>query len=315
MGTFELIKEAEKRIAPHIVSTPYLRAKSLDAALGCEAYIKAECMQTTGAFKLRGAMNKALSLTRAELDKGLVCASSGNHGRAVAYAARMLGTNATVVVPNNAAPVKVEAIKALGAEVVQCETSVRFKVAEELCARKNATLIPPYNDEQVIAGQGTLGLEIAEQAPELDAVVVPVSGGGLIAGTSCAVKTLRPDVKVYGAEPAPLPRYSTSLKEGKATTVPQLPTAADALVSQTPGAICFPIVRQYVDAVVPVSDECLLKALGLVLTEAKIFAEPSACIGVGAVLQGALKFEPTQKVCFVVSGGNASIAQINALLG
>ena len=180
--TLETIRAAHARIAPYIVQTPLLRLPALDDALGCEVYVKAECMQRTGAFKLRGAMNKILTLTDAERARGFVAASSGNHGRAVAYAAQRFGTHACIVMPETAPAVKQAAIRALGAELVLCEASERFDVAARLCAERGATMVPPFNDEAVMAGQGTVGLEILAQCPEIDAVVVPVSGGGLIGG-------------------------------------------------------------------------------------------------------------------------------------
>ena len=309
----QTIKAARERIAPYIVQTPLIRLANLDAYLGCQVYIKCECMQNTGAFKLRGAMNKALSLSEEELARGIVCASSGNHGRGIAYAAKTLGTKATVVMPYTAPKVKVEAIKALGAEVVQCETSERFDVAERVRAESGATMVPPYNDEAVMTGQGTAGLEIMEQLPEVDAVVVPVSGGGLIGGVATAVKGVDSRVKVCGAEPANLPRYSLSLKAGSPQKVEQKPTIADALVSQMPGDKCFPYVRENVDEVAPVSDEYVLKGMKLLLCEGKILAEPSSGIGMGAVLEGKLKFKPTDKVCFLISGGSVGLEQLAML--
>ena len=236
------IRAARDRIKPYIAETPLLRLQNLDAYLGCEVYAKAECMQITGSFKLRGAMNKLLSLSEEELSRGIVAASSGNHGKAVAYAANMLGTKAIIVMPNTAPKIKMDAVRALGAEVVLCDVSERFAVAEKLCAERGATMVPPYNDEFVMAGQGTAGLEIMEQCPQLDCIVVPVSGGGLIGGVAAAVKAVSPDTRVYGAEPAALPRYSASLKAGEPVKVEQRKSIADALVSQMPGSICFPCV-------------------------------------------------------------------------
>ena len=309
----QTIKAARERIAPYIVKTPLIRLSNLDAWLGCQVYVKCECMQNTGAFKLRGAMNKALSLTEEELARGIVCASSGNHGRGIAYAAKTLGTKATIVMPFTSPKVKVEAIKALGAEVVQCETSERFDVAEQVRAESGATMVPPYNDEAVMTGQGTAGLEIMEQLPEVDAVVVPVSGGGLIGGVSTAIKGVDSRVKVYGAEPANLPRYSLSLEAGSPQKVEQNPTIADALVSQAPGDKCFPYVKANVDSVSAVSDEYVLKGMKLLLCEGKILAEPSSGIGIGAVLEGKLKFNPTDKVCFLISGGSVGLEQLAML--
>lgn len=204
--TLEKIFEAKNRIAPYTTRTPLIRLEKLDEYLGCQVYLKAECMQITGAFKLRGAVNKIRMLTPEQLSCGIVAASSGNHGKAVAYTAKKLGAKATIVMPYTAPAIKVNAIKELGAEVVQCETSERFDVAERICREKNATMVPPYNDEEIMAGQGTAGIEILEQCPEIDTIIVPVSGGGLIGGVSTAVKGMDNSVKVYGAEPAALPR-------------------------------------------------------------------------------------------------------------
>ena len=218
--TLETIRAAHARIAPYIVQTPLLRLPALDDALGCEVYAKAECMQRTGAFKLRGAMNKILALTEDERARGFVAASSGNHGRAVAYAAQRFGTHACIVMPETAPAVKQAAIRALGAELVLCDAAERFDVAARLCAERGATMVPPFDDPLVMAGQGTVGLEILEQCPALDALVVPVSGGGLIGGVATAVKALAPHVRVYGAEPEALPRYRQSLRAGHPVQVP-----------------------------------------------------------------------------------------------
>lgn len=311
--TIKEIWEARDRIAPYIVQTPLLRLPGLDEYLGCEVYAKAECMQITGAFKLRGAMNKALTLTPEQLTKGIVAASSGNHGKGIAYAAKMLGTKATIVVPDTAAKVKVEAIRALGAEIVQCPVSERFQVAEAIRSERGATLIPPFNDEFVMAGQGTAGLEIMEQCPELDIVVVPVSGGGLIGGVSTAIKAVSPCTRVYGAEPAVLPRYSKSLQAGKLVKVEPGKSIADALVAQMPGEICFPYVAANTDGFAAVDDEYLLKGWKLLLLEGKILCEPSSAIGIGAVLQGLLPVQKGEKVCFLISGGSVALEQLDVL--
>ena len=311
--TIKEIQEARERISPYVVRTPLLRLKSLDEHLGCEVYVKAECMQTAGSFKLRGAMNKLLSLADGELRRGIVAASSGNHGKAIAYACRMLGVKAAVVLPHTAAKVKVDTIRAWGAEIVRCDVSERFAVAERLCRERSATLVPPFNDETVMAGQGTAGLELMEQCPALDAVVVPVSGGGLIGGAATAVKALSPGTLVYGAEPAALPRYSASLKAGRPVMVEKKETIADALVSQIPGDVCFPCVTAHTDAFADVEDEYILRGMRLLLLEGKLLCEPSSAIGLGAVLQGLIPVKPTDKVCFLVSGGSVSLEQLRSI--
>lgn len=307
------IRAARERIAPYVVLTPLLRMVALDSVLGCEVYVKAECMQITGAFKIRGAMNKALTLTPEQLAKGIVAASSGNHGRGISYAAKLLGARATIVMPRTSPQVKIEAIRSLGAEVILCDAPERFRIAEEVCAERGATMVPPFNDEDVMAGQGTVGLEIMEQAPEVDTVIVPVSGGGLIGGMSTAIKALAPGVRVYGAEPAAMPRYSQSLAAGKPVTVSYKATIADALAAQTPGAKCFPCVTSHVDGFAAVDDAYILKGMKLLLTEGKILAEPSSCIGLGALLQGLLPVRKGNKVCLVLSGGSVGLDQLRVL--
>ena len=225
--TGKQIQEARERIAPFVDETPLLRLKALDAYLGCQVYVKAECMQKTGAFKFRGAMNRILTLTEEELSRGIVAASSGNHGRAIAYGARMKGARAVIVMPRTAPEAKKKAIMELGAEVVLCEAPERFEVAERICMERGSTMIPPYDDYDVMAGQGTLGLELMEQCPELSTVIVPASGGGLIGGVSAAVKSVSDHTKVYGAEPSALPRYTESLKAGEPVLVPMKKSLAD----------------------------------------------------------------------------------------
>ena len=311
--TIEKIRDARERIRPHILCTPLLRMSSLDPFLGCRVYVKAECMQTTGAFKLRGVMNKVLSLSAQELERGLVAASSGNHGMALAYAGWKLGVRVTVVLPDTAARVKAERIRAWGAETVCCEVSERFEVAQKLCRERGATLVPPYNDEEVMAGQGTLGLEMMEQCPELDALVVPVSGGGLLAGVATAARALASGIRVFGAEPAALPRYTASLRAGKPVTVESRRTIADALVSQRPGDLCFPCVAAQTDGVLDVGEEEILRGMKLLLMEGKLLCEPSSAVGIGAALAGLVPVLPRDRVCFVISGGNVALEQLQSL--
>ena len=258
-------------------------------------------------------MNKILALTEDERARGFVAASSGNHGRAVAYAAQCFGTHACIVMPETAPAVKQAAIRALGAELVLCDAAERFDVAARLCAERGATMVPPFNDLLVMAGQGTVGLEILEQCPALDALVVPVSGGGLIGGVATAVKALAPHVRVYGAEPEALPRYRESLRAGHPVQVEQQRSVADALVAQKPGDVCFPYVAENTDGFAPVADADLLRAMKLLLLEGKLLCEPSSAIGMGAALRGQLPLRRTDKVCFVISGGNVALEQLHRL--
>ena len=308
------IREARERIAPYVIRTPLIRLKQLDSTLGCQVYVKAECMQETGAFKFRGAMNTMLSLNKEELKAGVVAASSGNHGRAIAYAAKMLGSKATIVVPRTASPVKVEAIRQLGAEIILCDAPERHKVAAQVAEERKSILVHPFNDPRVMAGQGTMGLEIMEQCPDLTTVVSPLSGGGLLSGVVTAVKGVAQNVKVYGAEPAVLPRYSKSIEANDRVTVPACATLADALITQTPGDKTFPIIRDKVDKVVDVAEEFIPKAMKLLLMEGKVLAEPSSCIGIAAVMQNLISVKPEDKVCFILSGGNIGFEQVRKLM-
>ena len=310
--TLELIQEAEKRIRPYILETPLLRMENLDRYLGCKVYVKAECMQITNAFKLRGALNMILSLTKEQLKNGIVTASSGNHGRACAYAARQLGIPATVVIPEGAPAIKVENIRCLGAKIVQCPAVERFEVAAKLCQEQGAAFIPPYDHELIMAGQGTAGIELVRQLPEADTVVIPLSGGGLLSGMAAAIKGLS-SARVIGAEPSVLARYTASLKADAPVEVKQQSTIADALLSNHPGSKCFPVVRRYTDEVAATDDFYIKQAQKLLLCEGKLFAEPSACIGISALLEGLFSVEPDEKVCFFLSGGNCSLEQLHAL--
>ena len=311
--TLDKILAARERIAPYVVQTPLLRLPALDPYFGCRVFAKAECMQITGAFKLRGAFNKVLRLSPEELAGGVVCASSGNHGRGLAYAAKALGIPATVVIPDTAPQLKVDNILALGADVVRCALAERFDVAARVAAEKGAVIVPPYNNEDIMAGQGTIGLEVLEQEPAIEKIVVPVSGGGLIGGIATAVKALRPDVAVWGAEPAAAPRYSVSLKEGKPTKVTVEKSVADALVANTPGDVCFPYVAKNTDGFAAVTDEAILRAHKKLLFEGKLLAEFSSAIGLGAVLEGKIPVRPDENVCFVISGGSIAPEQLDRL--
>lgn len=310
---FDMVKAANERIGGKVNRTPMIRLEMLDERLGCMVYAKAECMQTTGSFKYRGALNFLLSRDKSELANGAVAVSSGNHGRAVSYAARALGVRATIVLPDTVTPLKKKNIEDLGAKTVICPSAERFEVAHRVAQETGAILIPPFDDFDIMAGQGTAGIEIAEQCPDLDAVVVPLSGGGLLSGVATAIKHISPAVRVYGAEPAVLPRYTASLKAGAPTSVPFSPTLADALISVRPGEKCFGVIRDRADGVFDVDEEHIRAAARLLTSEGKLLAEPASCIGIGAVLQGLTSFDHRQRVCFLISGGNVSVEQLAAI--
>lgn len=313
MLSLEKIFQARNRLAPYVYHTPLLHLHALDSLLGCQVYVKAECMQLTHSFKIRGALNRILQLTPEERARGVVTASSGNHGRGVAYAAKMLGIQATVVIPDHAPAVKIQAVRDLGAEVILCDKPKRFAIAEKLRDEKGLCYIPPFNDYEVMAGQGTIALEILEDLPDPSAVLIPLGGGGLTSGIATAIKGIRPEARVYACEPARIPRFTVSLKEGKPTAVPQVDTIADGVATLCPGDKTLPIVHDKVDQVIDVPEEALLPAMKLLLTEGKVLAEPSSTIGLAAIQSGKLTFRPEDKVVFVLSGGNVDFSLVQKL--
>ena len=300
------VQAARSRIAPHIVRTPLLRIPALDEALGCEVYLKFEGFQVMGAFKIRGAMNKALSLTPEELGRGLVCASSGNHAQGVACAAQRLGTRAVIVMPTNANPVKLEGVRAFGGEIelVGTLSSQREARAAQLVEEKGMVNIHPYADPYVAAGQGTIGLEILSDLPAADAVACPIGGGGLISGVATAVKGLAPKVKTIGVEPAGAPRYSVSRAAGKPMELESVSTIADGTRTDHANPDNFEMIQARVDEICTVDDEYIRAAMKLLMTKAKLTVEPSGALPVAAALAGTLPVEKGQKVVFVLSGGN-----------
>ncbi len=300
------IKAASERLAQYVKHTPILRAEKLDETLGCEVYFKPECLQKTGSFKIRGATNKILTLTEEERARGIIASSSGNHAQGVAFAAKLLGIKATIVLPTNAPQVKVDNTRALGAEVVQYGfgSIERYKKLYEIVAEKGYTVVHSFNDPALIAGQGTVGYEIMQDLKDVDTVVVPLGGGGVLAGVAVAVKEMNPAVRVVGVEPERIPRYSESRKAGKPVEVELKDTVADGLMITTTGTNTYPIIETYVDEVIPVADEYIVRALNEIVYKGKVLVEPSAAIGVAAVLSGALKVRKDEKVCFVLTGGN-----------
>ena len=307
------IKEAKERLKPYIFETPLIRMEILDELLGCQVYIKADCMQKTNSFKLRGAMNKMLQLAPEQLENGVIAMSSGNHGKAVAYAAKMLGVPCTIVLTDSTTEYKQKGIRDLGAETILCPLTERKALTESLCEKYHYTFIPPYDDYDTIAGQGTAGLEIMHQLPDVDAVVVPVSGGGLLSGVSSAVKETRSGVKVYGAEPAVIGKYYISLQAGKRITVPPAKSIADALLVNVPGEITYEIISGNVDGLLQVDEEYIRKGAKTLNERGRIACEPSSGIVIGAALQGCLDVPETSKVCFFISGGNAELKQLGEL--
>jgi threonine dehydratase len=299
------IREARTRLDGITVRTPLIPLE-WD---GRKLYLKPENLQPIGAFKLRGAYNKIASLTDEERARGVITYSSGNHAQGVAYAARALGTKAVIVMPRNAPAVKREATAALGAEIVFVGPSgvERQIKAEQLAAEHGHIIVPPYDDEKIIAGQGTAGLEILEDLPEVDLVLVPIGGGGLISGISTAIKSVKPTAKVIGVEPELAADAQASFRAGKIVKFPAeqvLSTSADGLRSQYVGTITFEHIRRYVDDVVTVSEDDILNAVKILSENPKTAAEPSGAVATAAWLFHRDSLPKSNFTVAVISGGN-----------
>lgn len=310
------VQAARARIAPHIVRTPLLRVPALDEALGCQVYLKHEGFQAIGAFKIRGALNKALSLSEEELGRGLVCASSGNHAQGVAYAAHKLGAQAVIVMPTNANPVKLAGVQRWGGQVelVGTLSSQREERAAQLVREQGMVEIHPYVDPFVAAGQGTLALEVLEDLPDASLIAAPIGGGGLISGIATAVKGAAPQVRTVGVEPAGAPRYTRSRAEGRPVQLESVQTIADGTRTDHANPDNFAVIQARVDELYTVEDRWIEEAMRLLMTAAKVIAEPSSVLPVAAALCGALPVRPEDKAVFVLSGGNADPALLARLL-
>jgi threonine dehydratase len=310
--TIQDIREAQERLKPHIRHTPLLRAEKIEKAVGCQLYLKPETLQITGAFKIRGALNKALSLPRAEIANGLIATSSGNHAQGIAYAARMLGVKAIIVVPVTTPRIKIENTEALGAEVIlfDGDTAARWKKVCEIAEENKYAAVHGFEDPLVMAGQGTIGCEILEDLEDVDTVIVPLGGGGLLSGIATAIKETKPSVRVIGAEPALTPKYYQSRINKERTSLPLKNTIADGVRISVPGQNPYPIIEKYVDEIVLVEDEHIVAGMRVLARDAKLIAEPAASIGIGALLAGAVKVRPDEKVCAVLSGGNWNLSDL-----
>lgn len=310
--TIKDIQEAKKRISPYIHHTPILRCEKMESRFGCEIYFKPEILQVTGAFKLRGALNKALSLPEDVRKRGLIATSSGNHAQGLAYAARMLGVPAIIVIPADAPKLKIENTRALGAEVVLYagNTAERWKLVYKMAEENGYVPVHAFEDPMVMAGQGTIGIEILEDLKDVDTVIVPMGGGGLISGISTAIKETNPNVRVIGAEPAMTPKYYTSRLKGEYTALPDAYTVADGLRLSVPGKNPYPIIEKYVDEIITVSDDNIKEAMRMIARDAKLIAEPASAICIGVLLEGKLKVREGEKVCSVLSGGNWDLEEL-----
>jgi threonine dehydratase len=313
--SFDDVVAARERLGVRVHRTPVVRSRTLDGLAGREVVLKCENLQRAGSFKIRGATNKLASLTPDERRSGVVAFSSGNHAQAVALASREAGVDAVIVMPHDAPASKVEATEAYGARIVRYDrmTEDREAIARAVVERDGRVLVPPYDDPFVIAGQGTVALELLEEVPDLDAVVVPVGGGGLLAGTATAARGLRRDVRVFGAEPAAANDTALSLAAGERVQIPPPDTIADGARPQSPGRLTFPIVRALAEDVVLVADDELAAALRFVLARMKLLVEPTGALGIAAALGGQLPRD-VGRVGVVVSGGNVDLGDLARLI-
>ncbi len=309
------IEAAAARLAGVAHRTPVVTSRTLDERVGGRVHLKAECFQRGGAFKFRGAYNKISSLSPDALAHGVVAYSSGNHAQAVALAAKLLGSRATIVMPADAPAAKLEATRGYGAEVVLYDrwTESREEIGATLAAERGLELVPPYDDPLVMAGQGTAALELLADVPGLDVLLAPVSGGGLIAGCATATKALRPECRVVGVEPETGNDTQQSLAAGERVTIDVPHTIADGLQAPEPGALTFEVNAQRVDEIVTVTDDEIVAAMVFLYDRVKLVAEPSGAVGVAALLSGKLDARD-RTVGVIVSGGNVGAARFAELV-
>jgi threonine dehydratase len=312
---YEDVTAAARRIRGHVHRTPVLTSTHVNDVAGISLFFKCENLQRAGAFKARGAFNKLLSLKESERSRGVVAFSSGNHAQAVALAAGSLGIDAKIVMPADAPRAKIEATRGYGATIVvyDRQSEDRERIAGELAENEGRILVPPYDDPWIMAGQGTAALELVEEAPELEAIVVPVGGGGLLAGTATALEGADTRILAFGAEPENADDTARSLEKGERVRIDPPDTIADGARVEIPGEKTFPVLLELAEAVVRVPDAALVLAMRLLLTRMKILVEPTGVLGAAAALEGLLP-EGLERVGVVLSGGNVDPATLARLL-
>ena len=311
------VRDAAARLAGVAHRTPVLNSRTLDGLAGARVFLKAECFQRMGAFKFRGAYNRISRMTPPELQHGVASYSSGNHAQAVALAARLIGTHAVIVMPSDAPGSKLDAARGYGAEVVLYDryTEDRAELGRQLAEERGLTLVPPYEDPWVMAGQGTAALELLEQVGQLDTLLVPVGGGGLIAGSATAANALHPSIAVVGVEPSSGDDTRRSLEAGRRVALDTVPaTIADGLQATTPGALTFEVNCRLVDGIVTVTDEEIVGAMRLLFERMKLVVEPSGAVGVAALLAGKVERVGGTRVGVILSGGNMDVARFRDLM-
>lgn len=301
----EDIVEAQKRIAGVATRTPLVESPALSKRLRKEVYLKLECFQPIRVFKIRGAYNKISQVP----DKNILAVSSGNHGLAVSYVGKLLGKKTTVILPEDAVQEKVNMVLEYGAEIVRYrgDVSKGWELARQMVKSTGATFVHPFNDPEVIAGQGTCGLEITEQLPDFDSVIIPVGGGGIISGIAIAVKSRKPSAKIFGVEPQAIPKLAAAMKAGRIVSLPVHSTAADGLIPPAVGDLTLEACVKHVSGVFTVTEEEIIAAMKLLIRDAHIFPEPSAAVSVAALLAGRETNGLGKRIVLVITGGNVSL--------
>jgi threonine dehydratase len=316
MVGFEDVRAASRRLEGVVHRTPVITSRTLDQRIGVRAGLKAESLQRAGSFKFRGAYNKLASLASGERERGVLAFSSGNHAQAVALAASLLGARATIVMPADAPAIKLAATRGYGAEVVTYDRYAedREQIGLEIARQRGLTLVRPFDDPEIIAGQGTAALELIEDWGELDVLLAPVSGGGLAAGCAVAAKALCPGTRVIGVEPEAGDDYRRSLAAEHRIAIDVPRTIADALQATTPGELTFTINRALLDDIVTVSDADLVAAMRFGFERLKLVLEPGGAAGLAALMANTIAFEGTTRVGVILSGGNVDPERFNELL-
>jgi threonine dehydratase len=310
----ELVREAAERIKPLARRTPVMTSESVDERAGLQVFLKCENLQRGGAFKIRGASNLILSLSPGQLERGVVAFSSGNHAIATATAAKHTGAQATIVMPEDAPRSKMERTRALGARIITYNRMLddREAIAARVLSDTGGTLVPPYDHPMIIAGQGTTALELLEDAPDLDALVVCVGGGGLLAGCATIAKSINPGIRIFGVEPEVANDTALSIAAGERVTIHPPESIADGLRSPSPGVLTFPVMKRYIERVLLVSEAEIRATMRFLLERVKILVEPSGAVGLAAVLFGMLPLE-IRRAGVVLSGGNVDLDFLKTL--
>ncbi len=313
--TIDDVRAARERVMAHLHRTPSLDSATLSQRTGTDLAIKCETFQRTGSFKARGALNALFQLSDEQKARGVITLSAGNHGQGLAFAAQKVGTRAVVFMPETAVPAKVDAIRGYGAEAMFAPTmETLFAAMEAYKEEHGLTYVAPFSDPDIIAGQGIVGLEIVEDVPDVETVVVPVGGGGLIAGILVAVKSLRPDVRVVGVEPVGSNIVTHSRAEGRLVTPEKIDTIADGLAAPFAGEVSQPIIDALVDDMVLVEDDEILKAMRLIIERCKIVVEPAGAAATAALMAGLIPASKGTRTVALLSGGNIDLRKLAEFL-